>query len=156
MAKLQVYRSAVASVSPPRLRVHRAALAGTANVNPRLRVHRAALAGTGAALLLPIADVTTEPEQAVTITAVPAPGAETPTSWTWTQISGPSVALTGAGASRSFRSPSLFPPGNGTVVLGVTGALGASTSPQVTATVTVLPQTDWTRVPGGGWVGAAT
>jgi hypothetical protein len=68
----------------------------------------------------------------VTVTAVPT---GTVTGYTWRQISGPTVTLTGAGASRSFTAPSQAVAS--TIVLGVTASNGTAQSSERQATINV-------------------
>lgn len=138
------------------LRWHRAAAAGTRPVVPTLRWHRAAAAGSALVTLQPFAPlVDVEPQDTVSLTAVPFPGSATPSSYTWRQVSGPAVTLVGTGATRTFEAPSSLT--GGVVVLAVTGALGGVSGPEQRVSVTVVPQLSWIRAAGvanGAWVGS--
>lgn len=139
-----------------KVRWYRAELAGTSPGNVKVRWYRAAISGNAVPVLLPLAPlVDVEPQDVVTLTAVTAAGSATPTGWVWRQVSGPTVALTGTGAARSFEAPSAL--AGTVVVMGVAGTLGAVTGPEQTVSVTVLPQLSWIRAPGvagGAWVGS--
>lgn len=101
-------------------------------------------------LLKPFDDMTVEPEKPITLEAKLFNGA-TASSYDWDQISGPTVVLNTSGASCSFTSPSVMPPGD-TVVIGVTATLNGDTVPQETATITVYPQLTW-YYRSGAWKG---
>lgn len=64
-------------------------------------------------------------------------------NWAWTQLSGPSVSLSGSGASRTFIAPATT--NTTTLVFQATGD-GTATD-QVT--VQVYPQLDWLKTTGG-------
>jgi hypothetical protein len=167
MAKLRVYKAQV--ISPPtlrvfqaefsgsspsayKLRVYKASFTGTSPTTPKLRVRKIQLAAQLTAILNPIANRTVEPRLTCTTTASPAEGSATPDSYTWRQISGPAVTLTGSGATRSFLTPNTMPPNSSTIVLGVLGVLSGTNGPEVTSTIEVPPQTSWTWN-GSAWVG---
>jgi hypothetical protein len=102
-------------------------------------------------VVLPTAPVTVlGPGETTTVTAALADGTAAD-SWSWTQVSGAAVTLTGSGASRTFAGPSVMPPED-TVVISVTATKGGETSPPVQFSITILPQTVWTY-DGVGWVG---
>lgn len=155
MPKLRVAGVQLSGADPagPRLRVAHVELTGAAITYPRLRVARIALAGPAAAIVLPLAAQTAGPGTEVTIAAAVLDSV-VPDSWTWRQVSGPTVALTGAGGTRKLVAPSVMPPG-ATVVIGVRATKDGYACPEQTCAVTVLPQTRWARAPGGAWVGAA-
>jgi len=132
-----------------KLRVGRAGLTGTGSSIPKLRVGRAGLTGTAAVMVNPITPQTVEPEITVTVTATLS-GAGSPT-WTWRVVSGIPVSFGGSGATRTFVSPSVMPPG-GSTVIGVTATVGGTTSPEQTVTITYLPQTSW-WYDGAQWQG---
>lgn len=94
-----------------------------------------------------------EPETLVTMTAELAGGGTA--TWAWEQLDGPTVTLTGTGATRAFYAPSLASggvPAPCTVVLGVTASSGGLTSARRTVTITVLPQLAW-YWNGAKWAG---
>lgn len=132
------------------LRLFKASLAG--NAIPRLRVVGASLAGSPAVGFVPIAERTFEPGVTCSTTVTPVAGGPTVDTYTWRQVSGPSVTLTGTGATRSFTTPSLMPGATNLIVLGVTGVSGADTGRELTFNVYVLPQTRWSWN-GTEWVG---
>lgn len=101
-------------------------------------------------LLKPFEDRTVEPERTVSLQAELFNGA-TASSYEWEQVSGPTVVLNTSGASCSFTTPSVMPPG-ATVVIGVTAVLNGDTLPQETATITVHPQLTW-YYHSGAWKG---
>ena len=123
---------------------------------PKLRAVKLSLAGTAAPVVIPNPNVTSEPEVILTLNASLVGGGGA-SSWTWRVVSGtaPTAGLSPAGASCSFRVPSVMPPASGTLVIGVTATVASVTSAEVFTTVSLLPQTIWSRVPGGGWVGAS-
>lgn len=86
-----------------------------------------------------------EPKTVVTVTATHT-GGTAPDGWAWRQISGPTVTLTGTGASRSFTAPSTFQ--GAAVVIGCTPAAGASVGTEDAITVNVTPQPMWARPAG--------
>lgn len=153
MATARVFRAEVADGPPGgRVRVYRGDMTGTAPVYGSVRVQRAAMSGVAAVILSPLSPVTAGPGELVSLTANLS-GGGVADSYTWRLVSGPAVAFQGTGASRSFLAPSAMPPG-ASVVVGVTATIGAVTSTEQFVTVTVLPQTRWSRVHGGQWVGA--
>jgi hypothetical protein len=152
VAKLRVHGASIAS--KPTLRVHGTTLAGSVVPRPKLRVHDGAVVGDATANLQPLADVTVEPQEPVTIATALTAGSATPDSYLWRVVSGTPVSLAGAGASLTFTSPSAMPPLGATTVLGVRAVVGGFTSPEVQCTVTTRPQLSWSRVPGGQWVGS--
>lgn len=137
-----------------RLRAARIAGTGATSATRKLRAARISGTGTGQVRVHSIDDnPTVEPGTRVTVTAVLAAGPPGTVTWAWTQISGPTVTLTPAGDTVSFVAPSVMPSDTATVVLGVTATVAGATSPQVTATSTVLPQTRWAWS-GTSWVGS--
>ena len=139
MVALRIARAGLAE-DAAKLRIARAGLTGTASSVPKLRIAREGLTGVAAVLVNPLTPQTVEPEILVTVTAT-TPNAGTPT-WTWRVVSGLPVSFGGSGATRTFVSPSVMPPG-GATVLGVTVTIGGTTSPEQTVTITYLPQTSW-------------
>lgn len=98
-------------------------------------------------------NVTSEPELPVTVTAVAASGSVPVTGWTWAQVGGPSVPYSAVGASLTVRAPSAF---DGTLVqFAATPYAGTTAGDPKTASIYVLPQTDWIRLPDGEWMGTA-
>lgn len=101
---------------------------------------------TPAPTIANIAARTVEPFDTVTIVA---DVTGTVTSYTWRQVSGPAVTLTGSGASRSFRAPAAK---NGaTVVIGVIARNGTTPSTEKTASVQALPHLRWS-LRAGVWI----
>nr|WP_167405787.1 hypothetical protein [Sphaerisporangium cinnabarinum] len=143
MSKLRVH-SAPLETPPraPKLRIHALSISGVAPLAPRLRIHGAAMTGPAAVLLSALPDQTVEPESTVTI-AASLVGGGSPDSWTFRRVSGPSVGISGTGATRTFTAPSAMPPAGASVVIGVTATIGGVTSPERTCTITVLPQVSW-------------
>lgn len=92
--------------------------------------------------------------ESLTTTSVTASSASTVTTWTWRQISGPTVTLTGTGATRSFVTPA--DPAGATVVLGVTASNPDGTSSEQTATVNVLAHQRFFILSNGSMVGTTT
>lgn len=148
MATLRVHRAAITEAVIPKLRVHRAALSGSAVTLPTLRIHRASLSGTLAPRISPLGDMTlVEPARTMSITAslVEAMSA----TWAWRVISNPSVTISQSGATVTFTTPSTMPPNGADVALGVTATSGSVASPEETLTISVLPQTRWWYTPTG-------
>lgn len=110
------------------------------------------LAATPAPVVNALSPITIGPGEARNIVATLASGSAD--SWTWRQISGPTVSLSSAGNTLSITGPSVLPPNSGTAVFGVKAIDDSVESAEVTATVSILPQLSWTRVPGGDWVGS--
>lgn len=154
MATLRVHGASIASKAA--LRVHGATLTGTATPRPKLRAFGVVLHGDATATLMPLADQTVEPQEPVTITTTLAAGSNTPDSYQWRVVSGTTVPLVGGGAAMTFESPSVMPPLGANTVIGVRAVIGGFLSPEVTCTISTLPQLTWSRVPGGQWVGAKT
>jgi hypothetical protein len=132
-----------------KLRWHRASLEGTSSATPTLRWHRASLEGTAAVIVAPIGNKAgIEPESTVVVTAVLLSTGPADT-WTWRLVSGPSPSLSAVGSTATMTAPSNL---NGTsFTIGVTATLAGVTSPEVTFTVGVLPQTEWWSDGVGGW-----
>lgn len=154
------------------LRVHRVQFVGPAVVVPTLRVHRAQFVGPPATTFLrvhgvqfigsapvslqPFPDRVAEAFETVTITAVVGPTSPTPSGFVWRQV--PSKDLNGVdvppvlfqdnGNSITFDAPALLP--GGPVVFGVTALLGASSSPETTQKVAVIPHLNWS-LGSDGW-----
>lgn len=154
-ARLRV--AGISATSPPRLRVAGITADGTTPVNPRLRVAGLSATGTAYPVLAAVTAnaASAEPSQVVTLTATLAPGSPTPDTYVWSRLSGPAGTLTASGATATFTAPSIDPPGTQDVVLSCRAKVGTVSGNTVSVAVTVLPQTDWTRVPGGSWVGAS-
>lgn len=141
----RVYRASAVGTAPdagPQGRVYRAAVTGTVPASRLGRVFRAAIAGTASVVIAAFAPRTVEPMSTVSLTAALV-GGGVADSYSWRQISGPSVSFTGTGGSRSFPAPSTM--AGAVVVLGVQATVGATTSAEATITITVLPQITWNR-----------
>lgn len=90
-------------------------------------------------------DVTVEAGSTVNLTATHT-GGDAPDAWSWVQLSGTAVTLSGSGSTRSFTAPASY---NGTTVaVGVTASKTGTAGPQDAITVNVLPQPMWVRLPG--------
>lgn len=156
MAAGRIYRAATESVASSKGRIYRAESAGGGTATPKGRIYRAEAAGIAAVTLLPIANITAEPGTVVPITAV-LEGGGSADSYTWRRVSGPASTLSTAGGVASLTVPALavnYIPVQAVVVIGVTATKSGTTSREVTTTITGLPETDWSRIPGGAWVGA--
>lgn len=139
------------ALTVPKVRWGRSEFGGSAPVVPKVRWGRSEFAGATLLALDPFTNLTdVEPETIVTLTANVSAG--TPDSYTWRQISGPTVSFTGTGGTRSFRAPSAMngslAPIGVTVVIGCTVTAGSTTSPERTVTISVLPQIRWVRSSG--------
>lgn len=155
MAELRVYGSSATS-SGTALHVYASRALGAAVSTPRLRVYKSAATGTSTPAVGTVSRSATlaEPGSLVTLTANLAPSSPTPTTWTWTQTAGPAGVITGSGSTVTFRCPSVMPP-TATVTVRVVPATATATGAGVSASFDVLPQTSWSRVHGGAWVGAS-
>lgn len=132
-----------------RLRVAGVKVSGTAAAVPHLRVAGARVSGSAAISLRTIADRTVEPFTTVTTTAEILSGGPAQT-YTWRQIEGPIVALTGLGATRSFESLGMVD--RHVVVLGVTATdTSGNKSAEVRVTVNVRDHTMFLS-DGSSWV----
>lgn len=147
------------------IRWYRASSEGAASTST-IRWYRASSEGNTAVVIAPIATRSNlEPETVVVIPATLQAG--TADLWTWRRVSGPAVSIATNGPTATVTAPSDI---NGaTLVLGVTATVngvagdnyvdgfsdsyGASNtvSPEVTATLNVLPQTEWWWT-GTAWV----
>lgn len=97
-------------------------------------------------------DVSAEPGTVVTLTATHT-GGDAPDSWSWAQISGQAVTLTGSGATRQFTAPATYH--GAAVAIGVTASKTGTSGPQDALTVSVPPQPLWARLPGSSsWIPA--
>lgn len=97
-----------------------------------------------------VATTTGESFSTATVTATLAAGSAAPDSWTWTQTSGPTVTLSGSGASRTFELPALMD--GGTITIQAT-ATKDSVSHSMSTTVTVHPHGFfWTRSTATDWL----
>lgn len=135
-----------------KVRWGRGTLEGTAATTPKVRWGRGTLEGAAGIVIGPIAAQTVEPGTSVEVPATVVTG-----SWdqmAWRRVSGPTVQLVASGPSSvTFIAPSVMPPSNATVVLGVFASMtGVGVSTEQTATITVRPQIRWS-LEGGVWVG---
>lgn len=138
--------SLVTPSSPAKLRIASVSVAG--GVFPRLRISHAEAAGAVRVRVLSIQPLTVEPLDLVSLTAY-LESALVADSFSWDQVSGDSISLEGSGNTRTFKAPAST--AGTTIVVGVTATKGGVTSPEVQATVTVLPQIEWI-LKGGAWV----
>lgn len=144
--------TATGSVSAPVSRTTRITATGTLVTAPQSRTTAITATGGVAIFLTPPASVRVEPV-GFTVTATLGVGSPAPTTWTWAQVSGPTATLTPSGSSCIISPPDVMPPEQD-MVFTVQASNGSSSSSAYPFTVTVLPQTRWTRVPGGQWKGA--
>lgn len=154
MAALRVVKlSGVGTSTALKLRVVKLSGTGTA-FSQKLRVVKLSGVGGGGVVVSPILDwPDIEPGRVVTQTAVLGQTATSTVTWTWVQVSGPTVTLTPNGPAVTFTAPSVVPGVDGTIVLGVTATVGGTDSAQVTATFLILAQTRWAWN-GSTWIGA--
>lgn len=94
---------------------------------------------------------TVEPWSVVTLTGTDVDSDGTVTTRTWSQVSGPAVTLTGAGATRTLEAPATTAGASLVFRYSVTDNSGATTTSDVT--VTVLPAAERILI-GGTWVPA--
>ena len=143
MARVRAYRSAAAgALSTAKARAYRSSAAGTAVVGPRVRVFRSRADGPSALTLNPIPSVTgAEPTALLTVTATPASGSATPTSYSWRRVSGTPITVSGTTASITVLTPAGMD--GATTVLGVRGVIGSAQSPEQQVTISTLPQIHW-------------
>jgi hypothetical protein len=152
-ARGRVHRiSGTGSVEVPRGRVHRISSSGAPAAAPRGRVHRVRSSGVAALAVEPIAGQQVPGGALVALTAS-LEGGQVADSWAWRRISGPAIGIEGTGATRTFRAPSIMPPANQTVVVGVTATVGGVTSVERTVEIVVMPQLKWFWT-GAAWVGS--
>lgn len=135
-------------------RIYRAGLTGTAAAAVA-RIYRAGLTGTSGISVNQLPDhLLQEPGTLITLTATVAAGGPA-TSWTWRIVSQTGgVVITPSSNVCTLYAPSRMPPNNGQCVIGVVANKSGATSPEIFSTITALPQLQWTRKPGGSWVGA--
>lgn len=146
MALGRIFRASMVEVGP-QARIYYATLDG--QTLPRGRVLRATLEGTAKVLLETIpSPQQREPLETVSITAVLLSGG-TPT-WTWRQISGPTVTLSGSGATRSFKAPATYT--GLQVVLGVRATVAGQIGDESIIVINIPAQVTWSRRGAGGWV----
>lgn len=119
MSTLRIYRSEVST--PPKLRVYRSAVAGTAPTTPKLRIYRSAVGGASATVLAPFTSpVDAESFVPYTVNAVVAAGSPTPDSYTWRVLPGSApVTIVGSGASVTIMTPALNVVGGAFCDIGV-------------------------------------
>ena len=153
MPKLKAARTSLLTV--PRLRAARIGLTGPVVTVPRLRAARIGLTGPVAVIVTPPSALTAEPETLVTLTPTLA-GGQVGDTWTVRVVSGPAPTSGPnlAAGVVTLRTPSIWPPNSQALVIGYRATKDGITSAEATTTITVLPQTDWSRVHGGTWVGA--
>lgn len=125
---------------------------GVARGDLRLRVHEL-VGGNAATLALQPFTVATVPAGRVGTAVAALADGGTAEAWYWEQTSGPTVTLAVNGPQARFVAPAIMPPG-ATITLLVRVTRGTATAEQ-TATFTVLPETEYTRVAGRSWVGAS-
>jgi hypothetical protein len=146
MATIRAYRAEVL-VADAKLRVYRGELT-TTGIAPHIQVYRAELACLGQASLG--ADlIGVEPWTTVTLTAT-AP--DTPTSWTFTQTSGPAVTLVPSGNTVSFEAPPALIT-RSVAISVVANYSGGAVSGQGTVNVEILHATEFVNT-ATGWVPA--
>lgn len=151
---LQVFSAQVTSPpSNPRLRVFSARSDGTQSSIPKLRVFSAALSGSPRVALDPIADRTEPPERVVTLVAK-LQGGGFADSYLWRRVSGVGVTLAALDDTATLTVPSIVTPG--AVQIGCTAVVNGIQSTEVVSTITIIPQTVFSRVAGRPWSGALT
>lgn len=153
-----------AAAVTPALLLARAGATGTTFSTPALKWARVGGDGVSSVIVNPFATQTTKDAgDLVTITASLASGG-TPDAWTWRVVSvTPTTAvvnLTATGEIVKFVAPAAMSatgvPLAVTVVLGVTATDTGVTSTEKQVTIPVYPSTEWSRQPGGSWLGAPT
>lgn len=134
-------RVAKVNVEPNhKLRVAKVTLQGGAT-NPKLRVAKVTVQGGVTLIIRPIPDQLVE---ALATTVITVPGlANFPafTTFSWRQMSGPTVTFSDNGSSVSFTAPPAM--GGTSVVFGVTAQNGGQSSAEATGTVNVIPHVYW-------------
>ena len=153
MTKLRVAGAGFADAPIRRLRVAGIEMTSVSVPVSRLRVGGVKFAGVARPAFRNISIVSTGIfGSTATVTAILEPGSPTPDTWTFTKIAGPDITLVGTGATRTFKVPAVLPPTSQYLQILVTASIdGAGTS--LSAISSVLPCTDWARIPGGEWVG---
>jgi len=135
-------------VVSPKLRIFQVGFTSSADPTPpRLRIFQVGMTWTPGLTIAPFADVgPMEPETPVTITANLVDYPTLPDSFTWRQISGPTVNLPSGGQSLTFITPSYMQddiPTRCEVVIGVRATIGSTTSLEQTCKILVRPQLKW-------------
>lgn len=151
------HRASLELVPPqPKVRWHRASLEGAAVLRPAVRWHRAALEGLAAVVVTSVIDRLVEPGTQITLSPQLA-GGLVADSWAFRAIPSangtPAVALEGSGGQRTFVAPSVMPPTNGSVQVGITASSGGAMSVERIVTITVLPRLHWVH-DGVRWLGS--
>lgn len=147
MARLRI--GGITAAASPRLRIGGVSASGALAAAPRLRVGGISASGAVALVVNPILDqVNVEPESVVSLTASLASG-DAADSWAWRRIFGPDIGIVGTGSSVSFSAPSAID--GASVTVGVRATQAGVQSAEVTATIVVLPQTEWLWG-GAGWI----
>lgn len=162
MTVLRTYSVSLENVASSKLRVHHTSLDAVVDPVAKLRVHRAILAGTPATVLVAPDPVFLGPGQEQTITVETEDGVPA-TTWTWRTISGPSLSMSGSGATRKLTGPHLWnqyatqplgsPPAPAVTEIGVQAVRDGIISKEIIVQVTTYPQSSWTRT-GTTWRGA--
>jgi hypothetical protein len=134
MTAVRVYQSEAAIGTSPAVLVYRVSADTAVTVDAALRVYRAEIKSAGTANLGE-AVLGIEPWTFVSLTAT---ASGSPTGWTWRQISGPAVTLTGTGSTRSYAAPA--PLNTTSLVFGVKATFADGTE---TAEGTVTHEVLW-------------
>lgn len=145
---VRIYRAEVSAPGQAAtVRLYRAEVA-TTGIQAKARIYRAEVVVTGSATFGP--DLYgIEPWTTLTVSAT-APG--TPTSWTFSQVSGPAVTLVPSGNSVTFQTPGSQT--TQTIVLqAVANYAGGSPSASDNTSVEVLYATEYVNT-SAGWVPA--
>lgn len=146
----RIYRAQLTDApTAPKGRIYRAQFSGSLPAAPKGRIYNAQFSGTAGVTVNALAPLTNvEPESTVALSASLVDGS-TPDSWAWRSVSGPAVGIVGTGATVTIAAPSDI---NGaTVVVGVRASKSGVLSPEVTCSISVLPQTEWLWA-DTGWV----
>lgn len=152
--KLRVFGAQMTSPpEPPKVRLYAASSPGTELVIPKVRIYAASLAGSPLVVLNPLTDRTENPERHVTLQAT-MQGGGFADSYTWRRVSGTAVTLSVDNDTVSFTVPSI--PAPGAVQIGCRATVNGVQSPEVVATITIIPQTVFSRIAGRAWTGALT
>lgn len=154
MTVLRILRSsAAASIPSTSLRILGASAVGS--IAAHLRILRATTSADVVPVVVPPSDRILGPGEAVSLTAALVSG--TADTWTWTQLDGPTLAITGTGATRTITGPlSLWGNELTTAHVSIVATQGARTSEPAVVSVTCIPQTIFLIEPGGALRGAVT
>lgn len=159
MTNLEISRVSIAASVPVSLEISQVQVGGTASepvvYTTRLEISTVSVGGSATIPTLAPFGITQRVEpskQIIPLMAVPAAGSPAFDRVNW-RFEGHPVVLSASGNTCTFVAPSVWPPAAETRIFASATTNGI-TGPEQMATVTILPQTMWTRGHNGQWVGA--